>query len=345
MGGNTVFAIKEHFRHCILYEYQLGHDIQTCVENLLKVFPAESISRTTCERWYKRFDGGVFELVDSARTGRPASTSFSQIEALIADNRRASIKDLADLSGMAKSTIHWWFRKKGLAWKFGNWVPHELTTDQKLARISISNALLSRCRSDDFFGRIITGDEKWVAYSNDVRRKQWVLPGSLPENDIRPSLHPQKTMLSVWWCSVGVVHWELLPPNTAINAEYYCGQLERLKDRILEAFSGRLCVLLLHDNARPHTAIATRNKIVDLGWEVLPHPPYSPDLAPTDFHLFLSLQNQLARKKFNNREEIESFINHFFETKNCDFYERGIRSLEERWLWVSNNNGDYFSNN
>ncbi|EFN78228.1 Histone-lysine N-methyltransferase SETMAR, partial [Harpegnathos saltator] len=48
------------------------------------------------------------------------------------------------------------------------------------------------------------------------------------------------------------------------------------------------------DNARPHTSIVTRQKFRELGWEVLMHPPYSPDLAPSDYHLFLSLQNFLS---------------------------------------------------
>ena len=44
--------------------------------------------------------------------------------------------------------------------------------------------------------------------------------------------------------------------------------------------------LLFHDNARPHSAHATVNLLERWGWEILEHPPYSPDLAPSDFHLF-----------------------------------------------------------
>ena len=48
-------------------------------------------------------------------------------------------------------------------------------------------------------------------------------------------------------------------------------------------------VIFHQDNARPHTPLATRKKLLELGWEVIPHPPYSPDLAPSDYHLFCSL--------------------------------------------------------
>ena len=58
------------------------------------------------------------------------------------------------------------------------------------------------------------------------------------------------------------------------------------------------------DNARPRAALGTRQKIAELGWEILAHPPYSSDLAPSDYHLFLTLQNFLRGKKFKNEEDI-----------------------------------------
>ena len=54
-----------------------------------------------------------------------------------------------------------------------------------------------------------------------------------------------------------------------------------------------------HDNARPHSARITLEKILDFGWSVLFNPPYSPDFMPSDFHLFHSLQNALNDRKFS----------------------------------------------
>ncbi|KOC71283.1 Histone-lysine N-methyltransferase SETMAR, partial [Habropoda laboriosa] len=68
-------------------------------------------------------------------------------------------------------------------------------------------------------------------------------------------------------------------------------------------------VLHLHDNARPHVATATQQKISNLKWKLIPHPPYSPDMAPTDFHLFQALQNNLNGKTF---EDVKSAIDSFF---------------------------------
>jgi hypothetical protein len=55
----------------------------------------------------------------------------------------------------------------------------------------------------------------------------------------------------------------------------------------------RMQVCPLHDNARPHVASATRQQLEELGWTAIPHPPYSPDLAPSDLHLFRFLKNYL----------------------------------------------------
>ena len=89
-------------------------------------------------------------------------------------------------------------------------------------------------------------------------------------------------MLSVWWDVQGTMMFELLPPNVAIAAAYCCDQLERLNHKISTTRPGCDNVLFLHDNARPYTEKTTRLKLLELGWEILPHPPYSPDLAPSD---------------------------------------------------------------
>lgn len=101
-------------------------------------------------------------------------------------------------------------------------------------------------------------------------------------------------MLCIWWNTQGPVHYELLKPNERLNSEKYCQQLDDLSKALKKkrpALFNRKNIILHHDNARPHAALGTRQKIAELGWEILTHPQYSPDLAPSDFHLFLSLQN------------------------------------------------------
>jgi transposase len=57
-------------------------------------------------------------------------------------------------------------------------------------------------------------------------------------------------------------------------------------------------VMLLHENARPHTA--TRALLEHFNWELFDHPPYSPDLTPSDYHQFTYLKKWLGSQRFNN---------------------------------------------
>ena len=81
-----------------------------------------------------------------------------------------------------------------------------------------------------------------------------------------------------------MLYYELLKPGGTINGERYRTQLIRLKRAIAEKHpeyaTRHEAIIFHHDNARPHVAIPVKNYLENSGWEVLPHPPYSPDLAP-----------------------------------------------------------------
>ncbi|GFW53538.1 histone-lysine N-methyltransferase SETMAR [Trichonephila clavipes] len=94
-------------------------------------------------------------------------------------------------------------------------------------------------------------------------------------------------------------------------------------------------------NARPHTCIVTLQKLGELGWAVLMHPLYSLNLAPSDYHLFLVLQNFLSEKKLGSREDCENRLLEFFTNKDQDFYERGIIKLPLKWQQIIQENGAY----
>ena len=100
-------------------------------------------------------------------------------------------------------------------------------------------------------------------------------------------------------------------------------------------------VIFYHDNAKPHTSLVTRKKLWKLGWEVMSHSPYSPDLAQFDYHLFRSLQNHLNGKTFDSNEAVKNELIQFFASKNQTFYESGIMKLTERWQKVTEQTGQY----
>jgi histone-lysine N-methyltransferase SETMAR len=61
-------------------------------------------------------------------------------------------------------------------------------------------------------------------------------------------------------------------------------------------------VVMLHDNALQHTATATQDLIATLGWEQFDHPLYSPDLVPSDFHVFLHPKTFVGGRWFKDDE-------------------------------------------
>ena len=151
----------------------------------------------------------------------------------------------------------------------------------------------------------MTGDEKWILYDNVERMRWWGKRNEPPPTTPKAGLHP-KMMLCIWWNWKGVLSYELLLENEAINSNKYCSQLDQLKAALnknrLELVN-RKCIIFHQDNTRPHVSLMTRQKLLQLGWEVLIHRLYSPDIAPLDFHFFQSLQNSLNGKNVNSLED------------------------------------------
>ena len=86
-----------------------------------------------------------------------------------------------------------------------------------------------------------------------------------------------------------------------INAEYYSSLLVQLKNILKEKHRGKVTkgVLFLHNNSPAHRALSTQKKLACLGFQCLDHPPYSPDLTPSDYHLFHGLKKQLKGRHFS----------------------------------------------
>ncbi|KAG5322685.1 MOS1T transposase, partial [Pseudoatta argentina] len=101
-------------------------------------------------------------------------------------------------------------------------------------------------------------------------------------------------------------------------------------------------VIFLHDNARLHVAKVVKKYLETLKWDVLPHPPYSPDIAPSDYWLFRRMQHDLASHRFTSFAEIENWLQNWIASKDELFFRDGIRKLPERWEKVVSD-GQYFN--
>jgi len=79
-------------------------------------------------------------------------------------------------------------------------------------------------------------------------------------------------------------------------------------------------VLFLHDNALAHWALATQKKLAYLGFQCLNHPPYSPDLAPSDYHLFSGLKKTVERSPFSSDAEVIAAAETWLDGQASDFF-------------------------
>lgn len=152
-------------------------------------------------------------------------------------------------------------------------------------------------------------------------------------------------MLCVWWDQKGVVYHKLLKPETVNNVSYR-QQIINLNHVLIEKrpqWARRHAkVILLHDNAPAHKAKLIQDTIKAIGWELLPYPPYSPDLAPSDYHLFSSMGHALAEHHFDFCEEVENWVSDWFASKDEHFYLRGIHKLGARRSKCVESNGQYY---
>jgi histone-lysine N-methyltransferase SETMAR len=100
-------------------------------------------------------------------------------------------------------------------------------------------------------------------------------------------------------------------------------------------------VLMLHDNARPHAAHATRDTLSHFGWGVLDHSHYSPDLSLCDYHVFGPLKKTLKGRRFNSDEEVCEAVEQWFIQQPVSFFAEGITKLVQHWDKCLNSGGQY----
>jgi histone-lysine N-methyltransferase SETMAR len=200
---------------------------------------------------------------------------------------------------------------------------------------------------DGFLARIVTGDETWVHYHQpETKRasKEWRHSPSPKPKKFRAQPSAGKVMLTLFWDERGVILEHYTPRgNTIISASYSDMLKNHLRHAIGSKRRGRLTtvVILQHDNARPHTAHATVATITDLHFDTLPHPPYSPDLASSDYYMFEPLKEAMGGKKLCSDEEVQQAVHEWLRTRPQEFFSRGIHALPVRWRKCVEHQGDY----
>lgn len=336
-----------YFRCLMLFYFRKGKSALKTKEKICSVYGRDAVTERVCQRWFKKFRGGVTIIKDKHRRDRRSTvTDDDEMRSLIAN--RYTTREIAKIVKIRHGTVIDRLYKLGYVNRLDVWVPKKLSDKHLIDRISVCELLLRHNQCYPFLKRLITSGEKWISY---YKKKNTASEQAREESltSKRPRLNWEKFMLYIWWDWKGVVYYDLLPEqtkNTRLDADKYCAQLDKLEKAIAEKrpeLSGAdgSEKVLFHHSFRPHTCLTTRKKLLRLGWDIGPHPAHSPDINPSDYHLFRSLQGFLNGETFTSLEDCKSQLQQFFVEKTPEFYEQGIMELPERWQKIAENNGDY----
>jgi len=255
------------------------------------------------------------------------------------EDRRRTVKDIAAIVNVSYGTVQTILTCDLNMHRVGaKFVPRLLTPEQKEHCVAICYELRQRAVDDpSFISRVITGDESWV-YGYDPETKQqssqWKSPGSPRPKKTRQSRSATKCMLIVFFDIRGIVHHEFVPEGHTVNAEFYCNVLRRLREDIRRKRPELWCAgnWLLHDNNAPsYRALVTREFLAHRGIITLPHPPYSPDLAPCDFFFFPKMKLQLKGRRFDRVEKIQRASQNVLGKLRKQDFQHAFQQWQRRW--------------
>jgi len=137
---------------------------------------------------------------------------------------------------------------------------------------------------------------------------------------------------------------DYLEEAKTVTGEYYYNLSTRLDEEIREKIPGlqKKKIIIFHqDNAPAHKSVLAMGKLRDLQYELLEHPPCSPDVAPSNFYLFPKLKLFLAGRRFSSNQEAIAAVEGYFADRTKNHYREGIMALEHRWNKRKCLKGDY----
>ena len=228
------------------------------------------------------FENGRTGVTDAECSRLPATATTTRNEErtleLIRENRRITVEEVAgrlNVSvGSAYSLIHGSLKFSKVC---ARWVPKELTEECKRKHLDICFRHLAcyREEGDNFLQQIVTGDETWIHHyepKSKQQNMQWKNPSSPAPKKFKMQPSAGKLMLTVFWDSQGPILETYQERGTTVTSATYCDMIQReLKPAIHSKRRGKLSkeILLLHDNARPHTAAHTLETLKQLTFRLL----------------------------------------------------------------------------
>ena len=161
---------------------------------------------------------------------------------------------------------------------------------------------------------IVTGDETWIyhfQHDSKAKNKVWVSSEGDRPVIARHCKTSNRMLYAIFFDSKGPVLQIRVRKGSSVTGKFY---RESVLTQLVDFYQKRRPrtsvrgIKLLHDNAPAHKSATVQEYLKESGLDVLDHPPYSPDLSPCDFLLFLKLKEMLAGHRFESRCGISSVV-------------------------------------
>jgi len=326
------------YRSVIRFLYLKGKSREEIQVELNDVYGEQSPSLATIKRWFNDFKAGRTSVVDMEKSGRPSEINekiTAQLHEIIQNERKITTRELTSRLNVSKGTLQTLLSTSGIRKLCSRFVPRLLTADMQARRLQCCRLNLQTLEhvGEGMLHNIITMDETPLSlYIPDSKREsqEWKLPGETSSKKMRASTsHKKALMLSIFWDANGVILMDFAESAVRINSDYYVNLVQQARKLRRKS---RMCDLYyLHDNAPIHTSGLSTAVIQGCSLTVLPHPPYSPDLAPSDFYLFNHLKRALRGRHFSSKEDLQKAVMDFIDEKSSKFFENAFSQLALRW--------------
>ncbi len=334
----SVIQILKRFRTC-------PHKVSSLhsIGNFKCIFDHEGVVEITSSDFAQIY---ISDVSSKRRTGR-SPENIQMVKNMLAEDRKLTLDSMAHLSGLKRYNIHRILKLDlGLMRKAAKYVPHMLTGPQEHQRFEVATLMLQRAHRDPtFLSTVITMDESWM-YQYDPELKcnssEW-----LPKGAPRPmKLLRERTTGKVLLISFdfrGVVHREFLQ-NATVNSQIFVRILQNLRRSIrIRRPALRKSFWLHMDNASPHTCYNTSQYLLMTGTQVERHPPYSPDLAPSDYWFFPWIKRALRGVHFPSLDALEQAVDEQISSVASHEFKLAIMVMwPKRWARCVNAQGCYF---
>jgi histone-lysine N-methyltransferase SETMAR len=346
-------ANQKNLRFYAFTRYSLGISGSKIFEEITSVHGSDCVGKSTVHRWLTEFEDGkiAFAWENSGRKSTETTPeNIKLVSGIIHANRGVTINEIEEQTSLSHGTIqrimsdHLCLRSVAC-----KWVPHDLSLDQKVNRVTAAKEWLKILKRIDLCEHIVMVDEKWF-YMRSVGKKRsnrcWVSHNgdhSEPIHVVKRSQFDKKIMSIIAVSFTGKYHCELVEVGQGMNSERYInflGNMEMKFSRHVSPLNWRN-MIFVQDNARPHVSRLTSTFFTNKNVSLLHQPPYSPDYNILDRFIHPHLEDKRQKTNFKSADDLYKFITKELRDISADRWSSEKEKLVCCLSNVIKKNGDY----